>query len=303
MNRPTTSTSVATDNISDLPDRLGRWLFRHRSHTLAPLVLVIAVAAWFSAGRVSESWIWDLSFCTGAVALLLIAEGIRLGVAGRADCRTCGRGKTFVADELLTGGVYAHVRNPLYLSNLALWVAGAMLTFQPIALLLVIVVALGQYCWIVRAEERFLLERFGRRYREYCRVVPRVVPRILPAKTADLGAASLQSFNWRGALLQEHDTIFLIFLGAWGLLGLRLGLLIPPTLAGPALGWYAILALGIPVWMVTKWVKKSPRRPAKPSDPEQYLWSDERSFQVRKSELGSRKPSNVRPRTSDLPLC
>jgi protein-S-isoprenylcysteine O-methyltransferase Ste14 len=78
--------------------------------------------------------------------------------------------------RLLTGGIYAHTRNPRYLEFLAFsfayiafanhtgtWVLYALL-FPAIHL-------------VVLLEERELRARFGAEYEDYCRRVPRYIPR------------------------------------------------------------------------------------------------------------------------------
>ena len=68
--------------------------------------------------------------------------------------------------ELKTSGIYAWSRNPLYL-GLYLMTAGAVLYCGCAAVLLLGLAAVGVHHRIVLAEEKFLLERFGRAYCDY----------------------------------------------------------------------------------------------------------------------------------------
>jgi len=79
--------------------------------------------------------------------------------------------------RLVTDGVYARIRHPIYAAHwlwaaaqvllLQNWVAGPALlvTFAPI------------YWWRVRREERMMIEHFGDAYRSYMRCTGRVLPR------------------------------------------------------------------------------------------------------------------------------
>lgn len=74
---------------------------------------------------------------------------------------------------LVTDGIFAHVRNPMYLgfltltAGLALVFAGEWLLMAALALWLVL------HTGVVRREERYLTARFGDAYRDYMRRVPR----------------------------------------------------------------------------------------------------------------------------------
>ena len=278
------STSGDTAGSTSSAQRYGRWLFRHRSYTLVPLAIVMLAAAWPWDGRVAEFGMRELLLSMAAIGLLLLAEAIRLNVAGRSEHATCGRGKTLYANRLVTAGVYARVRNPLYLANLMLWIGIVLLTFRPVLVLLVIAVLAVQYQMIIRAEERFLLDLFGQQYREYCRRVPRIIPLIIRSGLAgNMGSELSRPFYWKRALLREHDTIFVVLLGAWGFPTLRLGLLAQDAMVGIPAVWYAVPAVATPVWLVTKWIKKSLRRHAKVSDiaaGKQLPWPYERPFRV-----------------------
>jgi protein-S-isoprenylcysteine O-methyltransferase Ste14 len=70
------------------------------------------------------------------------------------------------AKELVTHGLYSKIRNPIYLFG-SLCLAGLCLLFdQPIALLLLLVLAPLQ-AMRARKEARVLEEKFGDAYRQY----------------------------------------------------------------------------------------------------------------------------------------
>ncbi len=69
--------------------------------------------------------------------------------------------------RLVTDGIYRHTRNPIYL-GLALLLLGACIFFSARCLLVpVAIFVIVADRWIIPAEERMLLEKFGREYEDY----------------------------------------------------------------------------------------------------------------------------------------
>ena len=80
--------------------------------------------------------------------------------------------------HLVTAGPFAVVRNPVYTTMVASSVGVALLVPTVIALVAVPVCLAGLEVQARLVEEPFLLERHGRRYRDYARVVGRFLPGI-----------------------------------------------------------------------------------------------------------------------------
>lgn len=120
---------------------------------------------------------------TALAALTLACLGIATFVAA---LRSTPRGTLHVAwtgsgpDRLVTQGVYAHVRNPLYLSYLLYWAAWAVLAQGVWWALGIFVGFLGLYRAAILDEERFLSARFGDSYRVYRARTGRLLPRLFP---------------------------------------------------------------------------------------------------------------------------
>jgi len=237
--------------------RCGEWLFQHRSCTPVPLAALIVATAWLAPAPFAESRPADWLLRAAAIGLLILGETIRLGVAGRARRGTSCRGTRFKASMLVTGGMYAYTRNPLYLANLLLWTGAALLTLALPVVLIAVTATAVQYHLIIVAEERFLLTRYGRQYAEFCRGVPRLFPRLVLQRRTHNVVAPPAPFDWRRALFREHDTIYLIVLGAWAMLGLSLALAAEGLGLYASIGWHAIPATATLAWLTTKWVKHS----------------------------------------------
>jgi protein-S-isoprenylcysteine O-methyltransferase Ste14 len=115
-----------------------------------------------------------------------------------------GRGRRVYAEDLVTDGVYAHVRNPMYVGNLLIVVGVAIAANSWATVLVGIPLAVFMYVCIVAAEEEYLLGRFGEAFKAYCRDVPRWLPR--PGSL--FRASEPMQFRWRRLLVKEYGTPF-----------------------------------------------------------------------------------------------
>jgi len=80
------------------------------------------------------------------------------------------------ASTLVTHGLYAHTRNPLYLAATLLLVGWCVaLRLTPLAFLTVIFFI--HFLLVAKWEEKELLVRFGQEYEDYRKRVPLLVPR------------------------------------------------------------------------------------------------------------------------------
>ena len=118
-----------------------------------------------------------------AVGGALVLAGAWLGIAG---VRVLGLNRTPFPEpkpgsQLVTTGIYARVRHPLYASVIALGFGWALLWRSGPALAL----AAGQVVFFyakARLEERLLRECFAE-YADYSRRVPRLLPRLFSKTT------------------------------------------------------------------------------------------------------------------------
>lgn len=105
-------------------------------------------------------------------ALVLIGQTIHLISAGYLIKR----------EQLITAGPYKYVRNPFYVGSFLTDCGFCLMAFNPFVALawfpmFYYIVIFGR----VVVEEKYLLERFGIEFAEYCRKVPQFLPRLTPA--------------------------------------------------------------------------------------------------------------------------
>jgi protein-S-isoprenylcysteine O-methyltransferase Ste14 len=167
--------------------RIGAVLFRHRGWLPVPFLLVPLLAK----GDTSEmSWILGFVF-------IVVGEAMRL--AGVAAAGTVTRRRSRTVQRLVTYGVFAWMRNPLYVGNFLLWlgfiVVSGVFWFIPVAIVLFAV----EYTLIVRYEEGVLESIFGDEYLRYKDRTSRWLPR--PPGVADEG-----EHHWTEAWRSEIST-------------------------------------------------------------------------------------------------
>ncbi len=87
---------------------------------------------------------------------------------------------------LVVGGLYRHVRNPMYLAVAAIIVGQALLLGQPILLLYAGAFAIAVAAFVHWYEEPTLRRQFGEQYEAYQRAVPAWWPRREPWEAGDV---------------------------------------------------------------------------------------------------------------------
>jgi len=100
----------------------------------------------------------------------LIVYGLALQAFGPSWRFTIDRER---AGELVTGGIFALTRNPIYVALSLLAFGSSFLLGRPILLVLTLVFVV-YFAHLIRREEAFLREHYGEPYRDYCRRVGRV---------------------------------------------------------------------------------------------------------------------------------
>src|SRR5437868_7930271 len=167
--------------------RIGALLFRNRSWLP---VLFIGVPLLVPGHMTATGWI------VGAVAIIA-GEWIRL--TGVAAAGTVTRRRSRTVQRLVTYGIFAWMRNPLYVGNFLIWIGFTIISgvwwFLPIA----IVIFAVEYSLIVRYEEGVLESIFGPEYLAYRQTTPRWLPR--PPQQSANGP-----HDWREAWRSEVST-------------------------------------------------------------------------------------------------
>src|SRR3954468_7565105 len=137
-----------------LREKSGRLLFRWRSFTPVPLLIVGIVLAWRDRSPISPAWL------IGGLALCAAGQALRAWVLGQVPDGTSGQNEKLIAESLNPRGPYALTRNPLYLGNLGITLGLCLVAHDLWLLGIVAALFAVQYRAIIAAEEQFLRDRF-----------------------------------------------------------------------------------------------------------------------------------------------
>lgn len=189
---------------------LSAFAFAYRGVLVALCPMSCLMPAWGSLDP--RAWT--------AVAALLLCFGTALRLAGIREIGGRARVHSAGARDLVTSGIFASMRNPLYLGN-TLAAAGAIgLLAGPLAAVTAALYLGLVYSLVVRHEERVLLALWGAPYRTYVDQVPRWFPMFAKVRTEE---RMRERFSWSEVLRLER----------WGVAAvacaLSLQLLIPGT--------------------------------------------------------------------------
>ena len=227
--------------------KLGDFFFRYRNW-----VFPIFYALMFVPGpRIVADW--RLAVAIG-LAVTLVGQAVRVTTIGFDYIIRGGRNKKVYAEDLVTGGLFAHSRNPLYVGNVTMILGMGIVSNSLLYLLVMVPAFYFVYECIIRAEERFLRGKFGTGFDAYARDVPRWLPRL-----RGLGATlAAGGFNWNRVLIKEYNTTC-VWLGAAVLL---VGTHVYREEGAQAFGavafaWGAAVALVVGLYLTVRYLKKS----------------------------------------------
>ena len=153
---------------------LGSGLFL----VVAPGVVAGLIPWWLTGWEAGTTWppLQLLgALLLGAGVIVLVDAFVRFVVEGIGTPAPIAP-----TQRLVVGGLYRHVRNPMYLAVGATIVGQALLLGRPILLLYAAAFAVVVVAFVRGYEEPTLARQFGAEYEDYRRAVPRWWPRFRP---------------------------------------------------------------------------------------------------------------------------
>ncbi len=145
--------------------------------------IIPAILVWLTALMVTAWDFWGFKKAVyhfgwaSLIGLFFMVTGVGIRVIAR---KSLGRQfsyalRTLQEHELVTHGIYEHVRHPAYSGDL-LFHFGTPLLFSSVYGFLVMLLLIPCILYRIRIEESMLVERFGDGYRKYKQATKKLVP-------------------------------------------------------------------------------------------------------------------------------
>ena len=131
-------------------------------------------------------WLARPTWRSLGLGMILIVPGLLI--------RALASGHVRKNEALATSGPYSYTRNPLYLGSLLIGIGFAIAARSWWVGVVLIVMFFAIYVPVIRAEEKFLEEKFPE-FVEYARRVPRMVPRVTPGTQDTTGEFSFHLYR------------------------------------------------------------------------------------------------------------
>lgn len=189
---------------------IGNFFFKYRNWLFIifyALLFVPYVPQLFTAKYFGENYYW-YPIIIGLI-ITIAGQAIRGATIGLAYIIRGGKDKKVYAEDLVTTGIFAHCRNPLYVGNILMIAGVGILSNSLLYVIIMIPFFLFIYQAIVLAEEKFLRNKFGEQFNNYCARANRWFPNLKGIGNTFSG----MHFNWKRYVAKEHTTTFIWLCG------------------------------------------------------------------------------------------
>lgn len=241
----------------------GAFFFKYRTAAF-PLVMTTLFLCFkpvFPRGEVR----WDRWLDFLGLIIIFSGQGLRAAVIGYAYITRGGKNRQVYARKLVTGGLFNHSRNPLYVGNILVYCGLFVIHNNPWVYAIGLPFVVFVYACIVATEEVYLRDHFGEEYGDYCRRVNRWFPDFRGVRKS----VEDMEFNWRRVVVKEYGATYAWLMATVFLLGYETWRNhIPYDQARPIVnGLTVVFAVATLCWGVVRYLKKSEQLSAKRSTP------------------------------------
>ncbi len=188
---------------------IGNFFFKYRNRVFILLYAALFIPSWplFSEMQFGASYyLWPVFTGLAVTCAGQLTRALTIGLA--YIVRGGKEGKPY-AEDLVTGGIFAHCRNPLYTGNILMLLGVGIMANSLVYVAIMIPLFLFIYQAIVLAEEKFLREKFGMAFEGYCKKVNRWIPTL---RGIGRTVRSMR-FNWNRWIIREHTTLLVWLTG------------------------------------------------------------------------------------------
>jgi protein-S-isoprenylcysteine O-methyltransferase Ste14 len=194
---------------------MGNFCFRFRGGLFPAMVLFLVLAV--PPAQFGGNLRLDLVVVVIGMGVALMGQLVRCATIGLVYVKRGGQNHRIYASNLVTEGIYAHTRNPMYIGNILISGGLCLVYGSPWTYAAAFPLFLLFYLSITLAEEHYLRGQFGDEYDAYCRATNRFWPRM-----KGLGFTLTQHrFEWKRVVNKEHGNLFGFFLGLYAVMILK----------------------------------------------------------------------------------
>lgn len=186
---------------------LGNFFFLHRNWMLT--VVMISLIVIFKPTYPGNSAYLDMWLDIAGIIIIVAGQAIRALTIGLQYIMRGGKNGHVYANDLVTGGLFSHCRNPLYVGNIMIYIGLFVIFNNPMVYLIGIPFIFLVYISIVAAEEKFLGDKFGPEYEDYCKRVNRWFPRLSGLRKTLKG----MTFSWVRVIIREYSSTYTWIIG------------------------------------------------------------------------------------------
>jgi protein-S-isoprenylcysteine O-methyltransferase Ste14 len=232
---------------------IGNFFFKYRNLLFIFLyaLLFIPSPALFRDEHLGPGyWLWPV-----VIGLIVTVTGqlIRGATIGLAYIIRGGKDGKVHAEDLVTGGIFNHCRNPLYVGNIMMLLGVGILSNSLLYVAVIMPLFILIYHAIVLAEESFLLSKFGQSYQTYCKKVNRWFPSLAGISSTFRS----MRFKWKRWILKEYNTQYVWLTGIALILLLRYPQLTKNNEQQRNLLLAVILPVLLLIYLFVRYLKKS----------------------------------------------
>ncbi|MEJ6980326.1 isoprenylcysteine carboxylmethyltransferase family protein [Pedobacter sp. P351] len=234
---------------------IGNFFFKYRNYLFIFLYLAIFIPSRliFTESQFGENY-YLIPIILGLI-ITFSGQLIRGLTIGLAYIVRGGQNKKVYAEDLVTGGIFNHCRNPLYVGNILMLLGVGIISNSLLFVAFFMPLFLFIYQAIVLAEEKFLRGKFGEQFDVYCQRVSRWL-----INFDGIGdTIKSMKFNWKRWILKEYNTQFVWLSGITLLLLLKYPQIIYEDIDLRNLLIAVVLSVLLAAYLFIRYLKKSGR--------------------------------------------
>ncbi|MCX7066463.1 MAG: isoprenylcysteine carboxylmethyltransferase family protein [Methylococcales bacterium] len=187
--------------MNDLFNQWGNFLF-HTRNVLFPVFILVLLFIWSPVALTNAASCFVM---TAGLLMVALGQLFRITTIGLDYIVRGGRNRRIYAEDLVTGGLFSHCRNPLYVGNILIAIGYLFVGGNWGSIIVGSLAFLAIYRLIVHSEETFLSAKFGQAYADFCADVPRWMPKFEGFSDTVKG----YQFDWPAVAVKDGGTIFM----------------------------------------------------------------------------------------------